>query len=423
MAKLTSVEQKLWLGFAVPLVILVAVLIATIIYFELTLLGAITLLLALLVPSLLSLWYSYNKVMSVLDNLAVQLDSISNEELTVWQLSSYQGGRVAALKAEIQLVVERLQQKRQEYGQNEAFVFNFISELTLPVLVLDGHQQVYFANRAMADIYPNMTLDGIPASKLALNQVDEQWQLQQHSSRYKIASHPLYRGQRVYQLLVFVSVEQALRDNEKQVWQKLLSVLNHEVRNSLTPVSSMAQSLQQDRDVIPLATQQTMLGVIESRAAHLQQFVANYAQIAQLPAVEKQTIAVEVLANRWQALFPEVQIDVLSSGVLYCDEPQLTQAMINLVNNALQANQLASKQGITLTIEKRQQWQLCLQDNGGGIDNLDNLFVPFYSTKPNGSGIGLVLSREIIRNQQGELYLSNLADNQGAKALITLPLC
>lgn len=64
-----------------------------------------------------------------------------------------------------------------------------------------------------------------------------------------------------------------------------------------------------------------------------------------------------------------------------------------------------------------------LQDNGGGIDNLDNLFVPFYSTKPNGSGIGLVLSREIIRNQQGELYLSNLADNQGAKALITFPLC
>lgn len=359
MAKLTSVEQKLWLGFAVPLVTVAALLIATIIYFELTLLGAITLLLALLVPSLLSLWYSYNKVMSVLDNLAVQLDSISNEELTVWQLSSYQGGRVAALKAEIQLVVERLQQKRQEYGQNEAFVFNFISELTLPVLVLDGHQQVYFANRAMADIYPNMTLDGIPASKLALNQVDSQWQLQQHSSRYKIASHPLYRGQRVYQLLVFVSVEQALRDNEKQVWQKLLSVLNHEVRNSLTPVSSMAQSLQQDRDAIPLATQQTMLGVIESRAAHLQQFVANYAQIAQLPAVEKQTIAVEVLANRWQALFPEVQIDVLSSGVLYCDEPQLTQVMINLVNNALQANQLASKQGITLTIEKRQQWQLC----------------------------------------------------------------
>ncbi|MEJ6474859.1 HAMP domain-containing sensor histidine kinase [Pseudoalteromonas piscicida] len=422
MAKLVSLEQKLWLGFAVPLTTLVLLVVGIIFYFELTFLSAMTLFIGVLMPSLLALHYSYKKVMLVLDNLAVQLDSITNEELSVWQLATYHRGRVATLKAEVKSAVERLKQRRQEYGQNEAFVFNFISELTLPILVLDAHQHVYFANRAMSAVYPEGTLHGLHASALSLSYVDKQWQLQQQSARYSIVSHPLYRGQRVYQLLVFFSVEQTLRDNEKQVWQKLLSVLNHEVRNSLTPVYSMAQSLRQDRDVIPLETQHTMLGVIESRAAHLQQFVANYAQIAQLPPVEIQAVEVESLVTRWRALFPKVVINVHSSGVIYCDEPQLTQAMINLVNNAEQANQSSKRQGIRLTIQRAQDWLLCLEDNGGGIDNQANLFVPFYSTKPNGSGIGLVMSREIIRNQQGELRLSNLANNQGARAEITLPV-
>ncbi len=272
----------------------------------------------------------------------------------------------------------------------------------------------------MNTVYPEQVLHGAHVKALGLQYVDEQWQHTQHISRFSIAAHKLYRGQRVYKLLVFFSVEQALRDNEKQVWQKLLSVLNHEVRNTLTPVYSMAQSLQQDGNIISPEMQQTMLGVIESRAAHLQQFVANYAQVAQLPPVDMQNIEVELLVSRWQALFPGVEIKALNKGLVYCDEEQLTQAMINLVNNAEQANQSAGNDGITLTLDKPKNWRFTLEDNGAGIANPDNLFVPFYSTKPNGSGIGLVLSRELIRNQQGELHLANLPDNKGAQAVVTL---
>ncbi|MCO7198900.1 HAMP domain-containing sensor histidine kinase [Pseudoalteromonas sp. OANN1] len=420
MAKLASLEHKLLVGFAIPISTLTMLALGMICYFELTLLSAITLLLGVMIPSVFALSYGYRAVMQVLENLAVQLDGVTNEEFGVWQLAQYRKGRVELLKAELKEAAKRLQQKRQEYGQNEAFVFNFMSELTLPIVVLDAHHHVYFANHAMNTVYPEQVLHGAHAKALALQYVDEQWQHTQHISRFSIAAHKLYRGQRAYQLLVFFSVEQALRDNEKQVWQKLLSVLNHEVRNALTPVYSMAQSLQQDGNIISPEMQQTMLGVIESRAAHLQQFVANYAQVAQLPPVDMQNIEVELLVSRWQALFPSVEIKALNKGLVYCDEAQLTQAMINLVNNAEQANQSAGNDGITLTIDRPKNWRFTLEDNGAGIANPDNLFVPFYSTKPNGSGIGLVLSRELIRNQQGELHLANLSDNKGAQAVVTL---
>ncbi|MEK0157639.1 ATP-binding protein [Pseudoalteromonas piscicida] len=420
MAKLTSLEHKLLVGFAIPIITLAMLALGMIYYFKLTLLSAITLLLGVMLPSVFALSYGYRAVMQVLENLAVQLDGVTNEEFGVWQLAQYRKGRVELLKAELKEAAKRLQQKRQEYGQNEAFVFNFISELTLPIVVIDAHHHVYFANHAMNTVYPEQVVHGAHVKALGLQYVDEQWQHTQHISRFSIAAHKLYRGQRVYQLLVFFSVEQALRDNEKQVWQKLLSVLNHEVRNTLTPVYSMAQSLQQDGNIISPEMQQTMLGVIESRAAHLQQFVANYTQVAQLPPVDMQSIEVELLVSRWQALFPGVEIKALNKGLVYCDEAQLTQAMINLVNNAEQANQSAGNDGITLILDKPKNWRFTLEDNGAGIANPDNLFVPFYSTKPNGSGIGLVLSRELIRNQQGELHLANLPDNKGAQAVVTL---
>jgi signal transduction histidine kinase len=234
-----------------------------------------------------------------------------------------------------------------------------------------------------------------------------------------VVAHPLQRGNRHYRLLVFVSIEQSLRHNEKEAWQKLVRVLNHEVRNSLTPIYSMAQSLQELPKNSQSDLQTTMLNVIEKRAEHLLEFVASYSKLSQIPSAKFASVCTNEIAKRCEALFPNVDIINEHNGNIECDIEQLEQALLNLVKNANEANSAAHTSGVTIRISKTNQWQIAIEDNGIGVDLNDNLFVPFYSTKPEGSGIGLVLSRELIRNQSGELILTNKPHEQGAIATIT----
>jgi len=204
-------------------------------------------------------------------------------------------------------------------------------------------------------------------------------------------------------------------------------VLNHEVRNSLTPIYSMTQSLQEMKLAGPLAAEQqqiehNILQVIEKRSLQLLDFVENYSAFNKLAPAKISKISSTELTARIQAIFPTLIIAPHKTMDLFADLGQLEQALINIIKNAIEANTLNSATTAVnmVWLQKHNNTLIQIIDSGLGIANPDNLFVPFYSTKEKGTGIGLIISREFIRNQGGELTLENRQDTQGAIAEITL---
>lgn len=232
------------------------------------------------------------------------------------------------------------------------------------------------------------------------------------------------------QLLTLSDLSRALREEERQAWKRIIRVLSHEINNSLAPIKSISGSLQRllSRTDLPSETHedaQRGLQVISSRAEALGRFMASYAKLARLPQPELGPVDVPALVRRVAQLETRVSVDVLGDGALtiQADPDQLEQGLINLVRNAADATLEAGGGSVTIRWYVRErQVHLLVDDEGHGLGDTANLFVPFYTTKPGGSGIGLVLSRQIAEGHGGSLVLENRTDRPGVCARLTLPL-
>ena len=230
----------------------------------------------------------------------------------------------------------------------------------------------------------------------------------------------------------------ALRERERHAWQGLIRVLGHEINNSLTPIKSIAGTLRsrvQAKESVDRPEFDRALTIIESRADSLNRFVQAYRQLAQLPQPLLQKAPLRPLLERVAALETRVPIQ-LEPGPdlkLEMDPDQVEQLMINLIRNAAEAI-LAQSSGSSRTLADAQpevkiSWradrefvEILVTDNGTGLSNLANLFVPFYTTKAGGSGVGLTLARQICEAHGGALELTNRLDGPGCQAHIWLRL-
>ena len=231
------------------------------------------------------------------------------------------------------------------------------------------------------------------------------------------------------QLLVIADLTQPLREQELQAWQRLVRVLGHELNNSLTPIKSIAGSLATliAREKLPPDWQDDMrrgLAVITSRSESLSRFIGAYARLARLPRPQMQPLEVSGWVERAAALETRVKAEVEPGPELTVqgDPDQLEQVLINLLRNAAEAA-LETGGGV------RAGWrrdgaavEVWVEDDGPGLSNTGNLFVPFFTTKPGGSGIGLVLSRQIAEGHGGTLTLENRAGARGSVARLRLPV-
>jgi nitrogen fixation/metabolism regulation signal transduction histidine kinase len=237
-------------------------------------------------------------------------------------------------------------------------------------------------------------------------------------------------------LLVLSDLSRALREEERQAWKRIIRVLSHEINNSLAPIKSITGSLQSllRRDPRPTDLEDDLgrgLHVIQGRAEALGRFMGAYAKLARLPEPELDAVEVEPLVRRVAALEPRVDVTVVPGppAVIQADADQLEQVLINLIRNAADASlgQDVPEPGDELSVRVRwrtddERLHLLIEDHGPGVPDTANLFVPFYTTKPGGSGIGLVLSRQIVESHGGTLELEDRKDGPGARARITLPL-
>ncbi|MBL9135829.1 MAG: PAS domain-containing protein [Verrucomicrobiales bacterium] len=355
---------------------------------------------------------------------------------------------LGALACEINALGDTLREQRLGAVEASALLRTAIEEMDAAIFTFDEHRRLRLANRAAERLLarPVEQLLGRTAGELGLESCLDGEPARVISmtfpgalGRFGIRRSGFRQGGRPHQLLVVTDLSRALRDEERQAWQRLLRVLGHELNNSLAPIKSVAGSLETlcRKDPKPNDWQEDIrdgLALISSRADALSRFMQAYATLARLPAPNRVPMSVGDWIHRVAGL--EVRVPTrVSPGpdlTLEADRDQLEQLLINLVRNA--ADAVLEVREVSGGIDPSQapiniRWsrsavgvEVCVEDEGPGIANPTNLFVPFFTTKPKGSGIGLSLCRQIAEAHGGRLTLESRTDRSGCIARLSLPL-
>jgi len=330
--------------------------------------------------------------------------------------------------------------KEQRLGALEAIQLlkKVMEEIDVAVFTFDGGQTLRLVNRAGERLLalPRERLAGRSAIELGLAEC-----LAGPDSRVLDVSFPGGSGRwemrrtvfreagLPHQLLVLSDLSRALREEERQAWKRLIRVLGHELNNSLAPIRSIATSLDRllMRDTLPADWLDDMhkgLAVIASRGESLSRFMAGYSRLAHLPPPRLQWLPVSDWIARVARLETRMEVTVVPGPemTIRADGDQLDQLLINLVRNGVDAALQVGGQVRMGWSRSNRNLEVWVDDGGPGLSDTGNLFVPFFTTKPFGSGIGLVLSRQIAEAHGGGLTLENKPDSRGCIARLKLPL-
>jgi nitrogen fixation/metabolism regulation signal transduction histidine kinase len=319
-----------------------------------------------------------------------------------------------------------------------ALLGKVMEEIDVAVYAFDAENRLKLLNRSASQLLnlPPERAIGKTASELELLEyLDDGGPRVRDASfagrtgRWEIRRSAFREEGRPHRLLVFSDLTRTLREEELQAWQRIVRVIGHEINNSLTPIKSISGSLQSQmaRPDRPADWEQDLergLAIIGSRAEALGRFMVAYTRLARLPQPKLQPVEIGALVGRVAGLETRIAVHLNSEKPLtvFADGDQLEQVIINLIRNAVDAS-IETGGGVTVT------WDSCpthadlrIEDEGPGLSNTSNLFVPFFTTKPGGSGIGLVLSRQIVEAHGGSLRLENRSSGHGCIAHLRLPL-
>jgi len=344
----------------------------------------------------------------------------------------------AAIVRSFNQLAERLQDEQRDLQQSLQLLSKTLAALDGAVFTFEQDRRLRLVNPAGERLLgrPAQALLGHDAAELGLAGLFELPSGSIHaasfaggSGRWQI-SHALLRSRsQSGHLLLLQPMERALREEEAQAFRKLLRVLSHEINNSMAPIGSMANTLQQLLPPVNTPVNAELdsdlrqgLELIDQRSHALQRFIGGYARLAKLPPPQLREVALAPLCERVQQLLSNARV-ALDGGpnlILLADPDQLEQVLINLLRNALEAG----GDGPVVLRWRRQaeQAQIEIVDCGQGLPDSGNLFVPFFTTKPNGAGIGLALSRQILEAQSGHLELLQREGTPGAVAQLNLLL-
>ena len=365
------------------------------------------------------------------------LAALREGDYSIRALGARGASSMAMVMREVNDLGSTLQRQRTEAIESTELLTHVMEEIGVAVFAFDPANRLLLVNRAGERLLGQSTDDlrGQPASALGFDEylTGTTRRLVERGfsgtrSRYEVRRAIFYRQGRPHHLVVVADLGQALREEEQAAWQRIVRVLSHEVNNSLTPIKSIAHSLRRivDRsDGFPRHEEvQQGLTLIETRSGALGRFLRSYAQLARLPKPNPRPMNVTELVNRVAELEKRVPIAIEPSPAItvQADSDQLEQLLINIVRNAVDAS-LETGGKVSITWRESGDWvELEIDDEGKGLPDKSNLFVPFFTTKPSGSGIGLALSRQIAEGHGGTLALDNRTAGVGCRATLRLPL-
>ena len=372
------------------------------------------------------------RVLRPLQTSANLLAALREEDFSVRGRGARSGDPLGELLLEVNALADTMHEQRLGSLEAGALLRRVMDEIDVAVFAFDSQGRAVLANGAgerMLGLPFSRLLEsgGLDAQKLGLGEAlqgEPQRTLDLTFTgahgRFEVRRSTFRLGGLPHQLLVLTDLRRALREEERQAWQRLVRVLGHEINNSLAPIHSISEGLREGASPEDVASG---LAVISRRAESLMRFMGAYAKLARLPPPALRPVEIAPLIERVAALEKRLEVRV-SPGPqlsLTADPDQLEQLLINLVRNAADAA-LETHGAVEVSWGlSGKQLEIAVADDGPGIANPGNLFVPFFTTKPAGSGIGLALSRQIAEAHQGSLTLENRPGGKGARARLRLP--
>mgnify|MGYP000888417252 FL=1 len=397
--------------------------------------GAAALMLALWLGAA---WRLRGRLVRRLGTLANALGALREGDFSIRVREQGRRDALGELVREVNALGETLRRQRGSAVEAHALLRVVLAEVDLALFAFDDAERLRLTNRAgerLLDRSP-AALAGRTAAELGLadllagkGQRLVELRLPGGAGRWALRRTTFREEGRPYRLLVLADLNRALREEERAAWQRLVRVLGHELNNTLAPVGSLAASLRRivGREPLPDDWRQDVddgLGIIAARTESLRRFLDGYAKLARLPQPRPAPLDLAAAVRRAAALETRhpVAIEPGPDLTVRADGDQLEQVLINLLQNAVEA---ARPGGGRVAVGWRADGgrvEIRVTDEGPGLASDANLFVPFFTTKPDGSGIGLVLSRQIAEAHGGTLDLANRADGPGCVAVLRLPL-
>lgn len=342
---------------------------------------------------------------------------------------------VAGLLEEVNQLAGHLELERRRAEESAALLDSLIQRMDVALLAFDESDHLVWWNPAAQRLFRARLREGATAQHLGAVELlcgagDRSVTLGESVNapgEWELRRGPFHRAGRRYQFLMLTSAQRLRREQERIAWQRLVRVLGHEVNNTLAPVQSLAatcRGLLEDAAADELERVSTALQMMEHRCASLTHFIAEFSRLARLPKPKPEPLALEPLVRRVVSLEARYPVTLQAGPALrvLADAPLLEQALINLVRNAVDAV-IEGRGGVRVGwIADNDRARIFVEDDGPGIANPDNLFVPLFTTKAKGNGIGLVLARDIIERHGGELRMENRVGARGCLATVHLPL-
>ena len=381
------------------------------------------------------------RVVFSLQTLSNLLAALREEDFSIRARGARSEDALGEVMIEVNTLSETLRKQRLGALEATALLRTVMEEIDVAVFTFDRNERLKLINRAgerllgrpaerilglsAVELGLSFCLEGEPARTVEMN-------FPGGRGRWGVRRGSFRQGGTPHHLIVLTDLSRALREEEREAWQRLLRVLGHELNNSLAPIQSVAQSLETglqrtgvtDESSSMLDDVRQGLAIIRSRTAALGRFMAAYSRLARLPQPTLAPVSLSELVHHVARLSERADVKLKEGpeATIRADRDQLEQLLINLIRNAGDAAEELSG-GVQIEWSRNgTHWEVRVIDEGPGISNPANLFVPFFTTKPGGSGIGLVLSRQIAEAHGGSLTLENRKERSGCIARLRLPL-
>lgn len=424
----------------------------TLLYFaEISLYVKILIVFFTLIGEIYGAFFIRTKVVSQLQTSTNLMEAMIAGDYSMRARAHNVDGALGEFSHLINSLAQTLTQHRLITREHQILLGKVTSQIDVAIIALNSEEKITLMNPAAEKLFQCRfeQRQGAPIKELGLQDVVQgagafrkvvEFELKPYKKKVYLHTDEYFDHGVKHQLIFITDIQHLLQEEERQAWQRLLRVLSHEINNSLAPIASISETLSKlvtqnaalqtensesnDNDS-DLNENLTMgLDVIKERSHSLNAFIQQYQELYRLPKPNKTVFSIAELLNGCTGLFPDSDFEFQGNDIqAYADLNQLQQVVVNLLKNAQDAQQKNVNQPIII------QWQhiderlsINVIDSGMGINNMDNIFVPFYTTKEHGSGIGLVLSRQIVTNHGGELLLKNRHNCPGVVATILLPL-